>query len=218
MSSDPRPLTLRWRLAQWLERRWWRHYLHRRPVSGYREQKQQYWQRVLATVGWQPRPGARVLDAGCGPAGIFMILSDSRVLAVDPLIRAYAQDLPHFRPADYPWTDFRPGRIEAGFPEGPFAEIYCLNAINHVADWSAALDALTAAARPGTRLLLASDVHRYRFLCRLFRLLPGDALHPQQHRSEDYRRALRQRGWRIERETCLKRGRVFDYVGWKAMF
>jgi 2-polyprenyl-6-hydroxyphenyl methylase/3-demethylubiquinone-9 3-methyltransferase len=214
MEPEDIPTPLRWRLAQWLERRWWRQYLHRRPAKDYLLRKQQYWQRVLATVDWQPQPGARALDAGCGPAGIFIALADSEVWAVDPLLHAYAQDLPHFRPADYPWVQFRAGRIESGFPEGPFDEIYCLNAINHVADWSGALDALTAASRPGTRLLLTSDVHRSGLLCRVFRALPGDALHPQQHRAAAYRRALQQRGWLIESETRLRRGRIFDYLAW----
>lgn len=217
MSSNIQPATRRWRIAQWLERRWWQHYLRRRPVADYLQRKQAYWQRVLTAVDWVPEPGARVLDAGCGPAGIFMALPESRVVAVDPLVGAYAQDLPHFAPIDYPWTTFRAGRIEAGFPEGPFEEVYCLNAINHVADWTAALDALTAASQSGARLLLASDVHRYSFLCGVFRTLPGDALHPQQHQAEDYLKALRQRGWRIERAVRLKRGYIFDYVAWVAI-
>lgn len=217
MAAPPFSTSPRWRIAQWLERRWWRRYLRNRPPQAYLKDKQAYWERVFTTLDWQPRPGARVLDAGCGPAGVFIALSDSEVTAVDPLIVAYERDLPHFDPAAYPWTVFRPGRIESGFPEGPFAEIYCLNAINHVADWSAALDALTAAAQPGTRLLLASDVHRYAGLKTLFRYLPGDALHPQQHQAADYRAALAERGWRLEREVVLKRSGVFDYVGWRGV-
>jgi 2-polyprenyl-6-hydroxyphenyl methylase/3-demethylubiquinone-9 3-methyltransferase len=214
MRIEKTPGSLRWRVAQWLERRWWRQYLGRRTPAEYLRNKRQYWLRVFGELDWQPQPGATVLDAGCGPAGVFIALAESRVLAVDPLLAAYERDLPHFDPGAYPWVHFRSGTIEAGFPEGPFAEIYCLNAINHVADWAAALDALTAASQPGTRLLLTSDVHRCGALQQLFRTLPGDALHPQQHQAADYRAALAQRGWRVERERVLKTGKIFDYVGW----
>lgn len=201
----------KWRLAQWLELRWWRRYLQQRDITTYLAAKRDYWQRILALADLQPRAGSRALDAGCGPAGIFLILPQLRVEAVDPLLKQYARQLPHFRPADYPWVDFRTQPLEAGLPAAQYDELYCLNAINHVADWSAALDVLTQAARPGARLLLGIDVHRYRWLRWVFRRLPGDLLHPQQHDRTDYREALHHRGWRIEREVTAREGRIFDY-------
>ena len=96
----------------------------------------------------------------------------------------------------------------------PFDIIYCFNAINHVADWEASLDALTRLAQPGTRLVLTSDVHRHAWLLPIFRALPGDALHPQQHLAHHYRDALTRRGWRMEREVELRKERIFSYRAW----
>ena len=95
-----------------------------------------------------------------------------------------------------------------------FKWIYCLNAINHVRDWEYALDKLTTWANADTRLLLTSDVHRRHYMWRLFRWLPGDLLHPQQHLPLHYRAALQQRGWEVEQEVELRRERIFSYRAW----
>ena len=139
---------------------------------------------------------ARVLDAGCGPAGIFILLHDrQQVTALDPLLPRYER-LPIFSQSDYPDVQFRQQSLENTSLAGAFDTIYCFNAINHVADWAASLDTLTRLSRPGTVLVLTSDVHRYAWLLPLFRALPGDALHPQQHLAHHYSDALTHRGWR----------------------
>ncbi len=185
----------------------------RRDPAAYLRDKRAYWHRTLAELDLRPPPaGTRVLDAGCGPAGIFTILPDQRVTALDPLLPAYARDLPHFDPADYPNVTFVTGTLEDPPPLGdPFPLIYCFNAVNHVADWDAALDGLTALAAPGGRLVISSDVHRHALLYRIFRALPGDLLHPQQHRAAHYHAALRARGWVLECERVLRTERIFEY-------
>lgn len=170
-------------------------------------------------MDYEPVAGANCLDAGCGPAGIFLLLHErQKITALDPLLEAYAKDLDVFNESDYPSVVFVTAPLEkAVLATTPFATIYCFNAINHVADWSKALDQLTAWSAPGTVLLLSSDVHRRKWLNWIFRRLPGDALHPQQHDREAYRKALIQRGWGIESERLLRREWIFDYVGWKAV-
>lgn len=210
--------SLRWRVAQFLELKWWQRYLRRQTPQDYLAAKRQYWQRVLRELDWPVEAGARVLDAGCGPAGIFILLHDrQRVTAVDPLLDRY-ESLPVFARRHYPGVRFIPQPLEALTALEPFDCIYCFNAINHVRDWSVSLDRLTQMARPGTRLLLSSDVHRRSWLLPVFRALPGDALHPQQHAAEAYRTALLERGWRIEREACLKSSLIFDYRAWVCVF
>ncbi|MEL6141523.1 MAG: hypothetical protein AAFU67_07875, partial [Bacteroidota bacterium] len=80
------------------------------------------------------------------------------------------------------------------------------------------LDQLTKWARPGTVLLLTSDVHRKKWLKSIFRWLPGDALHPQQHTIGDYQQALRKRNWQIQQEKPLRKGWIFDYVVWVGVY
>ena len=211
--------TLRWRVAQFLERRWWRNYLRGKSPETYLADKKAYWARTLAKLDWTPKTGRRVLDAGCGPAGVFILLHEQeKVTALDPLLGRYEEDLPIFSRADYPGVTFREQPLEDPLAAAPFAAIYCFNAINHVADWGRSLDNLTACARPGTRLLLTSDVHRHGLLLPIFRALPGDALHPQQHGPEAYREALESRGWRIDRTEVLREEAIFAYTAWCATY
>ena len=60
-------------------------------------------------------------------------------------------------------------------------------------------------------LLLSTDVHRHKFLKTIFRLLPGDILHPQQHSLIDYRKMIAEKNLEIDREILIKRTAIFDY-------
>jgi len=208
--------TLRWRTAQWLERRWWRRYLKGKSPEEYLTDKRAYWARTLTELNWETVPGRRVIDAGCGPAGIFIHLNDKEsVAALDPLLDKYEDDLPIFNRSDYPAVNFLHQPLEADLPDAQtFEAIYCFNAINHVADWGLALDSLTAMAAPGARMIMTSDVHRHGWLMPIFKALPGDALHPQQHDAAAYRSALEQRGWTIDQEMILRTEAIFEYRGW----
>ena len=222
MSIENRTSTisrLRWQLAQYLERRWWQRYLRGKSPADYLRDKRAYWLRTLDNLDWEPVPGRRVLDAGCGPAGVFIALAGTEeVTALDPLLDHYERDLAIFHRADYPGVRFVTAPLEEAEPAGPYAAIYSFNAINHVRDWDRALDVLTRQAATGTRLLLTSDVHRHAWLRPVFAALPGDVLHPQQHGPEAYRRALTERGWRIEREDVLRTAAIFNYVAWTATY
>lgn len=204
--------TLRWKLAQSLEWRWWYRYLRKREPEAYLVWKHTYWLDILQRTGVDTTvlQGASVLDAGCGPAGIFIALSGSEVTAIDPLLAHY-NELPHFNPANYPWVDFRPQRIENMQDIGCFQYAFCLNAINHVADIRACLGNLNAALVTGGTMILSTDVHRSSALRALFRALPGDVLHPQQHVAAAYQQFLQEAGFTLEREFVMKKGRVFDY-------
>jgi SAM-dependent methyltransferase len=203
---------LRWRIAQILELKWWQRYLRHRGPDRYLAEKADYWQRLLTAAAVAVPPGARVLDAGCGPAGIFIVLHENRdVTAVDPLLHRYAAALPHFDPDRYPGVDFVAGTLETFSPVRLFDYVFCMNAINHVGDWHTALSALSRCTSPGGILVLGVDVHRYGGLKRLFRLVPGDILHPHQHDRRDYRKALARHGWTATGELTFRAGRIFDY-------
>ncbi len=210
--------SVRWRLAQFLEIRWWRRYLRGQSPQDYLQRKRAYWNRVLEQLNWTVQHGARALDAGCGPAGIFTLLHDrQRITAQDPLLDRY-EELPVFSRGHYPAVRFLARALEETELLDPFDVIYCFNAINHVGDWDLSLDRLTGLARPGTRMILSSDVHRRAWLLPVFRALPGDVLHPQQHDAEAYRAALENRGWQILGEHSLKQSWLFDYRAWVCEF
>ena len=208
----------RWALAQGLEKRWWKRYLRKLNASEYRTWKSQYWLKLL-----EPHREAleldrpqRLLDAGCGPAGINVVLKGHQVLALDPLLDFYAAELPMFSSLKGEGVEYRTQSLEQHQPAVLYDGACCMNAINHVDDLDAALDALTAAVKPGGWLLMGVDAHRHGVLKRLFRLLPGDALHPHQHDAAEYRAMLQSRGWVISDERVQKPGGIFDYVLFRA--
>lgn len=201
----------KWKLAQALEIRWWKYYLAGKTPRDYLRQKTDYWKRVMAQAHILPAPGARVLDAGCGPAGIFIALPQQQVDAVDPLLEQYEQNLEHFDPEAYPNVRFRSLLLEEFQAEQSYDLIFCLNAINHVADIDVAFDRLVNGLHPDGRLWLSIDAHRSRFLRSVFQLLPGDVLHPHQYLLEEYRQMLTSRGLEVVQSLNLKPGRIFDY-------
>lgn len=209
--TQPRTTGWRWRVAQRAELQWWQRYLDGQRPELYLNWKRDYWRAFLRDNNLQLPPGARVLDAGCGPAGIFTVLPDHAVTALDPLLDEYAAKLPHFTPADYPYVDFVSGALEDYTTDVRFDYIFCLNAINHVADMDRALDRLVATLAPGGTLALSIDAHRHSWLKPIFRALPGDILHPQQHDLPDYQQALDRRGLLLDRSQLLKREAIFDY-------
>ncbi len=201
----------RWRLAQRLELAWWRRYLRRYDAGQYLQAKKAYWQRVLSVANVALAPGERVLDAGCGPAGIFIALTQQQVDAVDPLLARYEQHLPLFRPADYPHVRFWPQVLEDFCPPTPYRHVFCLNAVNHMRDIRRSMQVLADALAPGGVLILSTDAHRYSWCCWLFRLLPGDVLHPHQYTDAEYAQMLETQGLRIERREILKSELIFAH-------
>lgn len=217
------PAGWRWRLAQKLEARWWQRYLKGKDPVAYRAWKANYWRELLEPFAPElrlDRPQT-LLDAGCGPAGINLILPEAggaapphTVTALDPLLDRY-RALPAWAVLRREGVRYTTGTLEkapALLGEHAFDGIACLNAINHVNDLGLALDALGRLGKPGAWLLLGVDVHTAGWRKSLFRAIPGDALHPHQHDTAEYRRMLQDRGWTLQAERTHKPGRIFDYV------
>lgn len=203
-------MNLRWKIAQTAEIRWWRWYLQNKDQAVYLAAKKAYWHRVLDQLKIKPQVGDHILDAGCGPAGIFMILNKNQIDAIDPLLDRYNY-LPHFNEIDFPNVRFINKPLELFNKESTYDIIFCMNAINHVADLHKSLDNLITALAQGGQLVLAVDMHKQAFLKTIFRLIPGDILHPHQHSLDDYLQLLKQRDCQILQTICLKPGRIFDY-------
>lgn len=204
-------MKLRWQIAQFFEINWWRRYLGKRERGAYLDWKRRYWKDFLEKSGVQVPEKKSVLDAGCGPAGIFMILENNTVDALDPLLLFYEQSLPHFRRSDYPFVRFIDIPLEKYVPEKRYDVVFCLNAINHVADLQLCADRLSELVKPGGTLLLSIDAHNFALLKRLFRLLPVDILHPHQYDLEEYKNMLGYRGFSIDRTLLIKKEVIFNY-------
>ena len=89
--------------------------------------------------------------------------------------------------------------------------IFCLNAINHVADLAHCFDVLVAAAKKGGKLVVSIDAHNYKLLKHIFQALPGDILHPHQYDLAEYQAMLTTRGCSIDKVILKKHEFIFDY-------
>lgn len=152
----------------------------------------------------------RVLDAGCGPAGIFLVLEACNVDAVDPLLDRYRQ-LPHFQPNAAGWVSWFAQPLETFAPTTGYDYVFCLNVINHVRDVGQVLRVLAKALRPDGRLILSVDAHRYQSLKAIFSAVPGDVLHPHQFDLEDYEKLCRESGLEVCKRLCFKQESIFSY-------
>ncbi len=204
--------TWKWKLAQTLEYKWWQNYLKKKDSIEYLEWKCHYWENLLQTISKNVEiPGGQaILDAGCGPAGIFIVLKDNTVDAIDPLLNKY-KSLPHFQPEKYPWTQFKNIAIEDLNEDKKYDFIFCMNAINHVNDIDRCYDNLVKALKPNGHLIISTDAHRSNFLKKLFQLIPGDMLHPVQLNIKEYNALLEKRNLTIIRDILYKQERIFDY-------
>lgn len=205
--------SLKWRLAQNVELKWWQRYLQPKDQTTYRTWKRQYWADLLKVVGNVVKlpDGCAVLDAGCGPAGIYMALPHCRVKAIDPLLSAYQQNLAlHFNPADYPYVDFQTMPLEQLTDTQRYEVVFCLNVINHVSDIKLCIQKLYDALVPNGYLVLSIDAHNYSLFKWLFRAIPLDILHPHQHDLNGYKQLLPHTA-EIRQEMLYKKEFFFNY-------
>lgn len=205
---------IRWKIAQQLELRWWNRYLKGKDKESYLKWKSEYWNNLNAQLEpeLQLDQSLNILDAGCGPAGMFIVLDEHQVDAVDPLLNSYESDIAHFDSKDYPFTQFISEGLEEFQPAKTYDLVYCLNAINHVRNLELAMDNLWSTVKPGGTLAFSIDAHNYSLFKTIFRLLPGDLLHPQQFDEEEYTQMLRKRGAKILKRVGLKKEFFFEHV------
>lgn len=205
--------TWRWKAAQYAERKWWQNYLKHKDVPEYLRWKTAYWNDLLkkCTHYFTVRENDTVLDAGCGPAGMYMLFDKNKTVAFDPLIDTYETDLPHFEKKMYPHVEFVNAGLEDFKSENKFDLIFCMNAINHVQDIEKSFDNLVSFAGPSAHIAVTIDAHNHSFFKHLFRMLPGDILHPHQYDLNEYQNMLTRRGCEILGTELLKHEFLFDH-------
>jgi 2-polyprenyl-3-methyl-5-hydroxy-6-metoxy-1,4-benzoquinol methylase len=203
----------RWNAAQFAERKWWQNYLKDKNVDEYLAWKKKYWQGLLdlCLKHFKIKPEDTVLDAGCGPAGMFMLFPFHQTVAFDPLLNTYESDLPHFKKSMYPMVRFLQTGLEEFNLHERFDIIFCMNAINHVHDIQLSYDRLMAHATPGGYVIITIDAHNHSFFKHLFRLVPGDILHPHQYDLDEYKKLMTDRGCDIIATEHLKHEFFFDH-------
>jgi 2-polyprenyl-6-hydroxyphenyl methylase/3-demethylubiquinone-9 3-methyltransferase len=211
-------MSFRWKIAQAVEIRWWQRYLKNKSESDYRAWKTQYWQSFLKNIGLESliteggkNGQSKIFDAGCGPAGIFMVLNRHQVEALDPLLDSYEKALPYFKKADYPHVHFVNQPLENFDKTNEYDVVFCINAINHVADLGKCFDILVKAVKTGGTLVVSIDAHNYTILKKIFQKIPGDILHPHQHDLQEYSDMLTSRGCIIQNTILYRKELIFNY-------
>ena len=204
-------MSLRWKIAQAAEIRWWQNYLRQQPKTDYLLWKKGYWESLLSTLNLSFSKTDKILDAGCGPAGIFMNLQDYQVDALDPLIGEYEEKLDHFSKNAYPDIRFFNDPLENFEPDHSYDKVFCLNAINHVANLDLCIDKLVSFTKKGGTLILSVDAHNYVFFKKIFSWLPGDILHPHQFDLKEYQKMITDRNCIIEKTELYKTEFFFNY-------
>ena len=152
-----------------------------------------------------------ILDAGCGPAGIFTVFEKAKVTAIDPLLVQYETELSHFSTEKYPNVAFQNIGLENYKTSEKFHAVFCLNAINHVSDINLSFDNLIAAARKNADIIVSIDAHNCLFFKYLFRLFQADILHPHQYDLTEYKKLLEQKGVKIQQTILMKKAFFFNY-------
>lgn len=202
---------LRWRLAQFFEMRWWKNYLKNKK-NDYLEYKKNYWENFLQNIeNFKLRENEQILDIGCGPAGIYMVLPNNNIDAIDPLCESYHNKLSHFSFSFYPNVRFFNISFENFSATKTYDKIFCLNAINHFLDLEKSIKKIADLLHPQAKLYVSIDVHNYKFLCKLFKIIPVDVLHPHQFTLLQYQNMLQKFQLKILQTTLIKKRSIFDY-------
>lgn len=206
-------MTLRWKIAQWFELLWWKNYLRGKNKQQYLAWKKNYWQGVLQQVADEVTINTTdtIADMGCGPAGVFIALPNNQVTAVDPLLNEYKNRLPFFDTTDYPNTTFITSTLEAFSTTTQYNYVFCMNCINHVHNIEKAFDVVCGLVKRNGYLLLSIDAHNYSAFKHLFRLVPGDILHPHQYNLNEYTQFVTARQLKIAKTVLLKTEFTFSH-------
>lgn len=205
--------TIKWKIAQTAELQWWKNYLKDKDTVEYLNWKKNYWNDLLGKISdvVKLKEGDAVLDAGCGPAGVFIVLDKYKVDAVDPLLDEYEKNLQHFKKANYPFAHFYSLPFEDFETQNEYDAVFCMNAINHVSDLNKSFDKLISPIKKDGLLIITIDAHNFSFFKSLFRLLPGDILHPHQYDISEYEKFLTDRSCEIVKRVKLKKEFFFDH-------
>ncbi len=203
----------RWKIAQFAELRWWQNYLKSKDKETYYKWKKEYWNDLISKISNQLEvdENSKILDAGCGPAGIFIVYPNHDITAIDPLLDEYKTRLPFFDLTDFPKTNFISSSIEELKIVEKFDVVFCMNAINHVIDIDKSWDILKNLTKNGGQLVVTIDAHNHQIFKKIFSAIPGDVLHPHQYDLDEYIKMLTDRNYNLIKTVKLKSEFFFDH-------
>lgn len=200
----------RWHIAQYFEVLWWKRYVRKLDKIQYRYDKTRYWQQILSKLKIEIKPGDKALDAGCGPSGMYTVLS-GQVDAVDPLLDKYENELGIFITSAYPNVRFIAKSFEEFESDKKYDYIFCMNALNHFHHLEASVAKLSSMLTKNGKLALSIDGHKFNLFKILLQRLPLDILHPYQYSVRDYKGFFKDHGLTLNHCEVLKSRGIFNF-------
>ena len=165
-------MTLKWKRAQKKELECWSYNQPRISGPRYMALKREYWKNIMKTTGISlsslTRPGVSVLEAGCGPTGVFILFSQKQKNydILDPLLDEYESLYAHAFNAG---TKFACA-LEELEAKKSYDIILVINAIDHCQDITAFLAKLHQLLAPGGKVYIAVNTHKRKWTAALWRL------------------------------------------------
>lgn len=207
---------IRWKIAQFFEKNWWKNYLKKKDKEEYLQWKRNYWLTFLENFSFKFNEQQTILDVGCGPAGTFVLSNTENAkswTAVDPLVDTY-KELVVFNKADYPKVNFINSSFETFQANKKFSVVFCINAINHFININENLQKLDALLEDKGIMILSTDTHNYKFLKWILYSLPLDILHPHQYTDLEYEKMFEKANFKIEKKILVKKEFIFSYYAY----
>ena len=148
---------------------------------------------------------SNLIDVGCGPDGIFQVLQEYNVTAIDPLLLEYER-LSFFKRSWYPFVKFSPSTLEEYVADGhkfEFDLAFCINVLNHIADLKKAIRHLVSLVPQGGSIVVTLDTYDgFRKWIR-WKFPELDPLHPHAHSVPEYLSLFEQEGCKARRVIKL---------------
>lgn len=204
---------LRWAVAQFFEKFWWKKYLKQKNAKEYLTWKKEYWRTFLKEINFSlENKDAKYLDIGCGPAGTFILAEETKTswTALDPLLNDY-ENLDVFKVQNYPNVNFVCSNFEDFETTETFDTIFCINAINHFINLKENFAKLNKILTENGTLILSTDAHNYSILKWILYSLPLDILHPHQYTAAEYEKMITESGFEIKTKTLKQKEFIFSY-------
>ena len=86
-----------------------------------------------------------------------------------------------------------------------------MNAINHVHDIEKGFEKLNEVCAENGTVIFSIDAHNFAFFKYLFRLVPGDILHPHQYDLVEYKQFIEKQKMKIVKTELLKKEFFFNH-------
>lgn len=163
------PQSAQTKLKEWKELRYWRR--KQAQETNLTNAHYAYFYTQCFGLGLEDYRGHKILDVGCGPRGsLEWATTATEAVGVDPLADRYRA----LQTRKQRMTYVNAYAEKMPFTDGHFDDAFCFNALDHTADFRAALKEIGRVLRPGGRLLLITEVNHEPTLAEPNCILPDE--------------------------------------------